>query len=201
MHGADYGRKAGRNSFGATRFFARFLCYNRGMIANISNMLKALNANVNPGEIAHAAACGFLLGLVPKDNLLWYLAFVFILFVRINKPTYLIMIVVGSAVATAGDPLFDSVGYAILTSQKMSGLFATLLEIPFVAFTKFNNTVVMGSLVAGLAAYVPVYALARLAVHLWRKYAVMALRNSRAIKIIGKIPVLSKVAKIIGERI
>ena len=92
------------------------------MVKFITNLLKALNANVNPAEIAHAFACGTILGLMPKDNLLWYLVFVFILFVRINKPAYLIMTLIGAAISPAFDGLFDTVGYAFLTIPALSGL-------------------------------------------------------------------------------
>ena len=55
------------------------------------------------------------------------------------------MTLIGAAISPAFDGLFDTVGYAFLTIPALSGLFGTLLDIPFVAFTKFNNSVVMGS--------------------------------------------------------
>lgn len=168
------------------------------MVKFITNLLKALNANVNPAEIAHAFACGTILGLMPKDNLLWYLVFVFILFVRINKPAYLIMTLIGAAISPAFDGLFDTVGYAFLTIPALSGFFGTLLDIPFVAFTKFNNSVVMGSFLCGIALYVPVYFLGRFFVYIWRKYATDFIRNSKIAKVINKIPLISKIASAAG---
>lgn len=171
------------------------------MIAYIAKFLKALNANVNPGEIAHAASCGFLLGLVPKDNLLWYLLFVFLFFIRINKPTYLIMILVGTALTPALDPTVDSIGYSILTIENFRNFYAFLLDVPFVAFTKFNNTIVMGSLALGLICYIPVYIIARVFVKLWRKYAAVAIKNSRIVKALYQIPIVSKIVSLIEDRI
>lgn len=49
------------------------------MISYIAKLLKSLNTNSHPGEIAHAVAIGVLLGFMPKDNALWYLLFVFFL--------------------------------------------------------------------------------------------------------------------------
>ncbi len=169
------------------------------MLKKLIKLLKAFNGNVNPGEIAHAFACGAILGLMPKNNLLWYLVLVFILFIRINKPAYLIMIIIGAAVSPAFDGLFDSVGYAFLTIPSLSGIFGTLLDIPFVAFTKFNNTVVMGSFLCGLVLYIPLYALARLLVFIWRKYASDFIRNSKIIKVINKLPLIAKLAAKAGE--
>lgn len=171
------------------------------MISFIAKLLKALNANVNPGEIAHGIACGFLLGLMPKNNLLWYLVFIFVLFVKINKPSYLIMIVVGSAFGAMLDPLFDSVGYSVLTVESLNGFYANLMNIPFVHFTRFNNTIVMGSLVCGILLYIPMYFLARFLVKMWRKYGVPAMRKSKIIKVVNNIPVVSKISEQLRERL
>ncbi len=176
------------------------LCYNHSMISFIAKLLKALNANTNPGEIAHGIACGFLLGLMPKSNLLWYIIFIFVLFIKINKPAYLIMLAAGSSIAVLLDPLFDTVGYSVLTINSLYPFYARLIDIPFVFFTKFNNTVVMGSLVCGIILYIPVYVLGRIFVKAWRKYGVPAMRHSKLIKIINQIPIVSKVASAMEDR-
>ena len=169
------------------------------MLKAIVNLFRALNANVNPGEIAHAFSCGILLGLMPKNNLLWWLVFVFVLFVRINKPMYLIMTLVASTFAPVMDGLFDTVGYAFLTIPQFSGFFGWLLEIPFVGFTKFNNSVVTGSLLCGLVLYVPMYFLGRLLVSLWRKHIAGWIRHTHLAKAFAKLPIITKIAGMVGE--
>lgn len=168
------------------------------MLSKILKLFKALNANVNPGEIAHAFSCGLLLGFLPKNNLLWYLVFVFFLFVRINKPMYLLMTLLGSALAVGLDPLFDTLGYQILTIESLKGFYASLLEIPFVAFTKFNNSVVMGALAFGIVLYIPFYFLGRFFVFSWRKWLTPILMNSRVFKAIYKLPLIEKIVSLAG---
>ncbi len=168
------------------------------MLKVIVNLIKALGANTNPGEIAHAMSCGLLLGLMPKNNLLWWLVFVFILFIRINKPAYGILILLGAAISPAFDGIFDAVGYWFLTLPQLSGIFGSLLDIPFVAFTKFNNSVVMGSFLCGLIAYVPVYIISRLLISVWRKYAVPIIRQSKVMKVITQLPLVSKIVGMAG---
>ena len=169
------------------------------MIKVIAKLFKALNANVNPGEIAHAFSCGILLGLMPKNNVLWYLVFVFLLFVRINKPMYLLMTLVASCFAPWLDGLFDTVGYAFLTIPSLSDIFAKLIEIPFVGFTKFNNTVVMGSFLCGLVFYIPAYFIGRLFVFLWRRYITAFMRKTKITKVVAKLPLVSKIASLVGD--
>ncbi len=168
------------------------------MLKSIVKLFSALNANVNPGEIAHAFSCGILLGLMPKDNLLWWLVFIFILFIRINKPMYLLMVLIASTFSPVLDGLFDDVGYAFLTIPSLSGFFGNLLEIPFVGFTKFNNSVVMGSLLCGLVIYIPMYFLGRLIVFLWRKYITHLIRKSPISKAVKKLPLIAKIAGMVG---
>ncbi len=171
------------------------------MIAFISNLLKSLNANTNPGEIAHGVACGLLLGFLPKDNLLWPLVFIFLFFIRINKPAYLILLAVGSALTASLDPTFDVLGLSFLTWDKVRSAYVFLLDIPFVAFTKINNSVLIGSLLGGLIAYIPMYAIARVLVYVWRKWGVILLRKSKLIKVISQVPLVSKIVNLVGDKI
>ena len=149
------------------------------MIGLISKLFHKLNASAHPGEIAHAFSCGLILGLMPKDNLLWYVIFVFILFLRIDIVTYAIMILLGTLVSPVFDGLFDVLGNAVLNLPALSGLFGTLYDIPFVAFTKFNNSIVMGSLIVGIVLYLPLYLLGRLFVSFWRGKLLPKIRKSR----------------------
>lgn len=158
----------------------------------ISNLFKSLNANTNPAEIAHALSLGVLLGLMPKTNALWYIIFVFFCFVRINKATYALVLLVVSYFAWMLDPTFASVGYSVLTYAPFENVFARLIDIPFVGFTKFNNTVVMGSLVVGLAAYIPFFLIGFFFVKFWRKHVAPTFIKSPLHKAVQKLPLLGK---------
>jgi uncharacterized protein (TIGR03546 family) len=165
----------------------------------IIKLVKSLNSNAHPGEIAHACAFGALLGLMPKDNALWWLIFIFTLFMRINKGSYFIFIIIGSLLAPHLDGFFDSFGYLILMLPQCTSLFSKWLDIPFVSFTKFNNTIVMGSFLTGIITYIPIYIILRLFVMVWRKYIASALSNSKIVKAFYKIPFVHKIAGIATE--
>ena len=169
------------------------------MLKAIAKLLGAISSNTRPGDIAHAVSCGVLLGFMPKDNLLWYILFIFILFMNIQRGAYALSILLGAAFTVFLDPLFDSVGYSILTVESMKPYYASLLDIPFVAFTKFNNTVVMGSFVCGVAAYIPLYVLARLFVWAWRKYLAEKVRKLKIAAVLKNIPLVEKIAGMMGE--
>lgn len=171
------------------------------MLGFIIKVFKAINSNSNPNEIAHAFSCALLLGFLPKDNLLWYLILVFCLFLRINKAAYALLIILFSFLAPFFDNLFDTIGYAILTLGPLQNVFNALLKVPFVAFTSFNNTIVMGSLISGIVLYVPIFFLAKLLVKLWRKNAYPFLAKTKLIKAIGKLPLIKKIAKLAASEV
>ena len=169
------------------------------MISYIVKLLKALNTNSHPGEIAHAVAIGMLLGFMPKNNALWYLLFVFFLFVRVHKGALLLAVLAASLLTRLFDPLFDAIGYAVLTFSPLEPVYAALLDIPFVAFTKFNNTVVAGAVVSGLTLYTPVYILIRILIKSWRTHLAPALARSKFMQAFYQIPFISKIAGFFTE--
>lgn len=170
------------------------------MIKPLTKLIGALSSNTRPGAIAHAVSCGILLGFLPKDNLIWYILFVFILFLNIQRGAFALCILLGSALSIFLDPIFDSVGYSVLTYEKMQTTYALLLNIPFVAWTKLNNTVVMGSLICGIIAYIPFYFLAVLFIWSWRKYIADRIRKLKIVAILKKIPVIGKIASLVGDK-
>lgn len=164
------------------------------MLKIIVKLLKALNSNSHPGEIAHAVSLGLLLGFLPKNNIFWYVITVFALFMRINKSALVLSTLAFTLLAPLFDSVFDSVGYWCLTLPSCEPVFAYLLDIPFVGFTKFNNTIAMGSLICGLAVYIPVYLIARLFVWFMRNKLVPVLRKTKLITALSKVKLVKKVA-------
>ena len=166
------------------------------MISYIVKLLKALNTNSHPGEIAHAVSIGVLLGFMPTDNAL---LFVFLLFVRVHKGALLLTTLAASLLAGLFDALFDAIGYAVLTFSPLEPVYAALLDIPFVAFTKFNNTIVAGSLIFSLILYIPVYILIRVLTKSWRTYLAPALIRSKFMQAFYQTPFIAKIAGFFTE--
>jgi len=163
------------------------------MLQYLVDLLKAFNANVKPSQIANSFCIGLILGLMPKNNLLWYILLVFFAFVRINKPGYFIMMIIGACIAPLFDPFFDKIGYAILTFEPLENFFAGLLEVPFVGFTRFNNTIVTGSLACGIICYIPLFVILYFAIKAWRKWIAPKFNDSKILKTIYQIPLLAKI--------
>ena len=78
------------------------------MLDFLIKILKAINSNSHPGEIAHAVCCGMILGFLPKENALWVILTVFFLFLRINKVFFVLSTVLFSLLAIILDPFFGT---------------------------------------------------------------------------------------------
>ena len=169
------------------------------MLSLLIKLLKALGANSKPSQIANSFCIGFLLGLMPKNNLLWYLLLIFFMFVRINKAGYLLMMILGAFISPYIDPIFHQIGEAVLTYEPLVPTFAKLLEIPFVGFTRFNNTIVCGSLVGGIIAYIPLFLFMLLFIWIWRKWIAPLFNKSKVVKMFYNLPLVNKITSKLSE--
>lgn len=167
------------------------------MLVFFIKLFKAINSNSHPGEIAHAVCCGMILGFLPKDNALWYIITVFCLFLRIHKGAFVIFTLLFSLLAPLLDPLFDTIGYWFLTLDFFRPTFSFLLDIPFVGFTKFNNTIVAGSILSSIVLYIPVYWLTRLFIKEWRTFLLPIVRKTKLVKMLSNLPMIKKIGDLV----
>ena len=86
-------------------------------------------------------------------------------------------------------------GWWFLNLEKLTPFFSWLLDIPFVGFTNFNNTIVMGSLLFSLAAYIPLYFIVRLFLKYWRAFLAPAVRKSKLVVYLSKLPLIVKIGE------
>jgi uncharacterized protein (TIGR03546 family) len=122
-------------------------------------LYKFFVSNDSARQMAVAAAFGVLLGLVPKGNLLAVGLSCAFLSLRVHLATGAVVGLAATFLAGSLDTLFHNLGEAILSRPSFQALFAQLYELPFGPWTAFNNTIVCGSLVAGLVAFYPTYRL------------------------------------------
>lgn len=169
------------------------------MLNYVVSAFKTLNANSDPGDIAHAVSCGLLLALIPRDNLMWPLLLFLLWFVRMNKGAYLVSLVLFSFLVPRFDAATDSLGYALLTLPAAQGFYEALYQIPFVGWTKFNNTMVAGGFLMGLLCYIPVYVVTRLAIKLYREKIGPKIGGAKLVKFFNKLPLISKISKIAAK--
>ncbi len=169
------------------------------MIKAIAKALVALNSNVRKEQIAAGFACGVLLALVPAGNLLWFALFVLTFFFKLNYGVQLLAACVVKVIALALIPLLDAVGWALLNLEGLRGAYTVLYNLPVAPLTRFNNTVVAGGLVVGLAAWIPLFFAMRAFVSVYRAKLAPRIAESKAYKAFLKLPLVNKLALAIAK--
>ncbi len=127
----------------------------------LANILSILNSEISPRQVAAGFAWGVLIGLLPIKGLLPLLLFLLALIVNVNLAAMALATAAFKILSFGIDPIANAVGYSVLTHGSLRSLWTTLINTPVVPYTRFNNTLVMGSLIVGLIFLVPFYFLAK----------------------------------------
>jgi uncharacterized protein (TIGR03546 family) len=124
-------------------------------------LLQAFVMESTPRQMSLGLAFGVLVGLVPKGNLLAIVLGTLLASTRVNLAIATLAIVLCSFAALACDSLFDQIGGYILAQPSLQNMWTELANMPFMPWTDFNNTIVMGSFATGLVLLWPVHRLSR----------------------------------------
>lgn len=121
-------------------------------------VLKVLNSEVSPNEIAAGFAFGALVGLIPVKGLLPTVLLLISFIININLAMVALATLVFKLLSFILDPLANQIGYVLLTKiPALKPFWTHLYNLPIVPYTRFNNTIVLGSLVIGLILLVPLF--------------------------------------------
>jgi uncharacterized protein (TIGR03546 family) len=121
------------------------------------SILSILQGSDRPWQVALGVALGMVMGFSPFNGPQNALIFLAIMLLNVNLGAATLATALFAAIAALLDPLAHAIGYALLVQAKsLTPLWTSLYNLPVVPFTRFNNTVVLGSLVLALVLFVPV---------------------------------------------
>lgn len=137
----------------------------------LSKFIKVLNSNASPNQVAWGFALGTILGFTPFMSLHNLIVIILLIILNVNIASAMLSFAIFSFFAWLLDPLFHAIGFYVLVDIPfVQSLWTALYNAPIAPFTRFNNTVVMGSLLVSLALLIPNY--------LWFKWFVKRYRDS-----------------------
>ena len=149
----------------------------------IQSLAKTLHSDGTPTQIAAGVALGAALGLTPILNVH---NLVILLLLAVLNVSFGAGVLAWGLFVPLGfvlDPLFDAIGRALLVgTPALRPIWVAMDNAPVLPYTNFNNTVVLGSVVAWLALFVPIFILARIGVVRYRATIGERVRRSRAYK-------------------
>jgi uncharacterized protein (TIGR03546 family) len=157
----------------------------------LRSLVKTLHSDGSPSQIAFGVALGAALGLTPIANV--HNAIVLLLLAVLNVSFAAGLLAWGVFVPLGFmlDPLFHRIGTKLLESPALRPLWTSWDNLPGMALTNFNNTVVLGSVVFWLLSFVPIYFAARVGVVKYRATLGDRIRNSRYYRLLETSQVYS----------
>jgi uncharacterized protein (TIGR03546 family) len=146
----------------------------------VQSLIKTLHSEGTPGQVAAGIALGSALGLTPLVNVHNLLIAALILVLNVSVGGAMLGWALFLPLGFALDPLFDRLGHhLLLETPALTPMWTTWFNTPVLPYTNFNNTIVLGSVVAWLALAVPIYFAARYAVARYRATLGERVRRSR----------------------
>lgn len=150
----------------------------------LASFFKALNEKASPRAIAGGLALGAIIGLTPKGSFHNAIVVLLIFLLPVNKSASLVSAGLFTLCSFLGDPLFNALGEALLTAPALSPLWTTLYNTPVVPWTRFNNTLVLGSLLFSLLIFYPLFLVTTRFVVAYREKVVAAASKWKIVQIL-----------------
>lgn len=152
------------------------------MLRAILKLLHVLNSEAEPGQISLALAFGLITGFTPLWSLHNLLVLLLVLVLRVNLSAFLLGTAVCSGIAYLFDPVFHRVGLAALTAQPLEGAWIVLYNSTLWRIERFNNSIVMGSLLISLALFVPTVLALNWAIRQYRARVLASVKRLRIVQ-------------------
>ena len=149
------------------------------MLSAFAKLLKILNSEAEPGQISLAMSFSLVAGLTPFVSLHNLLVLLLVLLLRVSLSAFIVGLAFFSAAAYLLDPLFHWIGLKVLALPVLESLWTGLYQSSLWRLERFNNTVLMGSLLFSLVFFFPVHLLIRSAILRYREHLLAWVRKSR----------------------
>ena len=149
----------------------------------LRSLVKTLHSDGSPGQIAAGIALGAALGLTPIANLHNVAVVLLLAMLNVSFASGLLAWAVFVPVGFMFDPVFDRIGHWLLVdATSLRPLWTAMDNVPGLALSNFNNTVVLGSVVVWLVLFVPLFVAARVGIVKYRATIGQKLMQSRFYK-------------------
>ena len=118
----------------------------------IQSLIKTLHSDGTPGQVAAGMALGAALGLTPFMNVHNLVVFALILLLNVSFGGGMLGWALFVPLGFILDPVFHAIGLSLLEAPSLRPLWTGWYNTPLIPYTNFNNSVVLGSVVAWLVA-------------------------------------------------
>jgi uncharacterized protein (TIGR03546 family) len=152
------------------------------LLKQIFNLIRLLHSENGTTQIAWGLTLGTFLGFSPFFSLQTFLILIVLLIFRVQFGAAFLSAFFFKFVAFLIDPIADILGRYVLEAVTVRDLWTTLYNIPLVPYTRFNNSIVMGSFFFALLISPFMYWGFQYLIRKYRDHVVKRFENSKAWK-------------------
>ena len=133
--------------------------YNELMIRSLVSLIRSLQSNTSPVEVASGAAFSLYIGFTPWSGSHQILLFLLFFFLKLNRTATLLLLPLMKLIYLLGlSTLADTIGFYLLTEvPALTGFWSWVTHAPVLVYLNLNQTVVLGGFVLALALSAPFY--------------------------------------------
>ncbi len=154
------------------------------MIKLLAKLLRVLNSETDPGQISLGLCFALIVGMTPLASLHNLVVLLLVLVLRVNLSAFLLGLAVFTGFAYVLDPLFHSLGLAILTAPALQETWTALYQSPWWRIERFYNSIVMGSLTFSVALFIPLLLISNLLIRRYRQHVLAWVQKTRIMQMI-----------------
>ncbi|WP_415061882.1 TIGR03546 family protein [Bdellovibrio sp.] len=152
------------------------------LLKQLFNFLKLLNSDTGTNQLAAGLSLGLILGFAPFLSIQTLLVLAIIFVFRVQIGAAFLSAFFFKFTAYFFDQPAHLLGKAVLESESLRPLFVTMYNMPLVPMTRFNNSIVMGSMIVSILLLPFAYAGFKIAILKYRATVVARFKGTKAWK-------------------
>ncbi len=149
------------------------------LLQQLFKFFKLLNSDTGTNQLATGLEAGLILGFAPFFSLQTFLVIFCVLIFRVQLGAAFLSAFFFKFIAYAADPAADILGRRVLESESFRSLFTILYQMPIVPLTRFNNSIVMGSLIVSMILVGPAFFIFKILISKYRVHIVARFKQSK----------------------
>lgn len=149
------------------------------MLTLLAKLLKVLNSDDSPSQLALAICLAAMIGIIPLNTPLAIFLLFIVCLVRVNLSLFLMSWGLFTLIAYLIDPASHALGLYLLETPSLNNLWQTAYNTSFWRLLGFNNTVILGSSVLALLLSLPLFFISRLLIGQYRSHILRWVKQTR----------------------
>ncbi|MGZ3774116.1 MAG: TIGR03546 family protein [Pseudobdellovibrionaceae bacterium] len=149
------------------------------LLKQLFNFLRLLNSDTGTNQLAMGLSLGLVLGFAPFLSLQTLLIFFIVFIFRVQLGAAFLSAFVFKFIAYFFDHPAHILGKAVLENENLRPLFTSMYNMPLVPMTRFNNSIVMGSMIVSILLLPLVFYIFKIAIIRYRATIVARFKDTK----------------------